>query len=135
MWYLHGIHKTDAIGDPNANARNQDDDTKGKNPSEDKLIGSAEHCKGSLLTLSFHVRSENKIKMYMYFNGQILRFMADADDFRRVLPKLFVDNDKNKAFLKDKDLDTRIDKMREKLIDKEFNAFQECWNELFLFAE
>ena len=53
-----------AINDNIAKDLDGDDEKKDKNPSEDENIGIMHHCHGALLTASFHVRQEDKIKMY-----------------------------------------------------------------------
>ena len=60
---------------------------------------------------------------YLYYNGGMVRFMP-KDDIRVILPRIFVDNDVNKAFIKNKDLDETIKRMAANLIDKEFDIFQ-----------
>eukprot|EP01084_Bolivina_argentea_P107933 192921_1 len=62
-------------------------------------IDSGSHCKAGLLTISFHVKSKDEVKMYLYFNGQMIRFMPK--DIKIILPLLFnMEYGDNKGFLK-----------------------------------
>ena len=82
----------------------------------------------SLLTLSFYVKSDEVVKLYLYRHGQLLRFMPE--DIRTVLPKLFNMNygkKINQQFLKSKNVDEHIDRMKGLLKDVEFEAFQQSY--------
>ena len=100
---------------------NQGDDDK---DPEDQNIGSSNHCNGSLLTLSFIVQSRDVIKMYLYYNGGMIRFFPD--DIKTVLPKIFnMDYGRNKQYIeKNQELDRRIQEMNGKVVDVEFAKFQ-----------
>ena len=92
-----------------------------------KNIGAGFGCGGSILTLSFHVKQENVIKLYLYCNGQSIRFMPE--DIRNVLPLLFdMEYPGNKEFLNRHDIvQSHIDHMRRGLVDEEFMAFQQTY--------
>eukprot|EP01083_Nonionella_stella_P187987 691912_1 len=38
-------------------------------------IGASFHAKGGLITFSYFVKSKDVIKCYLYWNGQVIRFM------------------------------------------------------------
>lgn len=96
---------------------------------KDKNIGAHSPCKSSFLTLSFHVKQEDVIKLYLYYNGQSIRFMPN--DIKDVLPMLF--NMKwfdgvNADFLARKKLvNEYIERMERCLKDVEFEAFQQSY--------
>merc|ERR1712242_397827 len=50
-------------------------------------IGGGFGAGGSVLTLSIHAKQENVVKMYLFCNGQCIRFMPE--DVKTVLPVLF----------------------------------------------
>merc|ERR1719410_2276637 len=54
---------------------------------EDSNIRSSFHCMNALLTISFHVKQIDQISSYLYYNGQVTRFMAE--DIKLFLPKIF----------------------------------------------
>merc|ERR1712228_18554 len=99
-------------------------------------IGTTSHCKGGLLTLSFIAKEEGAIRCYLYYNGQMTRFMPK--DIKVVFPKLFnmerktIFGRKNQQFMnkanettKKKLIDETIDRMNKVLKDKYFDAFRE----------
>ena len=100
-------------------------------------IGTTSHCKGQLITWSFHVIQRDEIRCYCYWNGQIVRFYPS--DMKELLPKIFDmnwNNRENQRFLKSNNGKTNIDsilkRMREKryLHDNKFEAFRSwCQNE------
>merc|ERR1719295_851064 len=69
------------------NAPPSRDDKAKKDPSKYQDIGAHNSCKSSVLTLSFHVKQADVIKLYLYHNGQSMRFMPE--DIRDILPTLF----------------------------------------------
>eukprot|EP01083_Nonionella_stella_P255231 876294_1 len=61
-------------------------------------INSMSHCNGALLTLSFHAKESDRMKCYLYLNGQMCRFFAE--DIFYVLPTFFdMECGSNYAFL------------------------------------
>merc|ERR1719229_459916 len=60
-------------------AQGADDDQKDPNSPESLVngIGAKNGCRGQVLTLSFHVREVDEIKMYLYCHGQFLRFYPE----------------------------------------------------------
>ena len=101
-----------------------ENEQKDKNPSEDENITTSTHRKGGILTFSFHARSADKLRMQLYFNGQSIRCLPT--DLKDVLPRLLVDDDRNKAYKTDKELDQIIKELDPKFGDSEFKAFQQC---------
>jgi len=91
-------------------------------------IGSlSEGMTGSLMTLSFHVHSVDVIKCYLYFGGQIIRFMPS--DIKNVLPRLFnMDFPGNAEFVKSKLIDEYAEAMARMLMDCQFEAFKRAMN-------
>merc|ERR1719189_888011 len=63
------------------------DDDKKEVARENVNIGASFGAAGSVLTLSIHAKQENVIKMYLFCNGQCIRFMPE--DVKTVLPILF----------------------------------------------
>eukprot|EP00484_Ammonia_sp_Unknown_P020711 CAMPEP_0197023498 /NCGR_PEP_ID=MMETSP1384-20130603/4175_1 /TAXON_ID=29189 /ORGANISM="Ammonia sp." /LENGTH=563 /DNA_ID=CAMNT_0042451713 /DNA_START=35 /DNA_END=1726 /DNA_ORIENTATION=+ len=86
-------------------------------------LGAATHAKGRVITLSFHVLSEDKIKLYLYWNGAIIRFFPT--DIKVVLCEMFVASKANKKFIEDEsgELDKLIKDMESKLVDKQFEEW------------
>jgi len=98
------------------------------NAARNVTIGTHFPAKGSILTFSFHAREDRVIKLYLYFNGQCIRFMPQ--DVRDLLPRLF-----NMKFLGNtewfegrkeqrKEVDGYIERLRAILVDEQFEAFQ-----------
>eukprot|EP01084_Bolivina_argentea_P107932 192919_1 len=87
-------------------------------------IDSGSHCKAGLLTISFHVKSKDEVKMYLYFNGQMIRFMPK--DIKIILPLLFnMEYGDNNGFIKNTEEVNPIIKNISKVIkDEYFNAFK-----------
>ena len=50
--------------DPEKKAADQNEE-KNKNPAEDTNVGASFHCRGGLLTFSFHVKAQDQIKCYL----------------------------------------------------------------------
>ena len=89
-------------------------------------IGTSTGCQGSVMTLSFHAKQQNVVKLYLYCHGQCIRFMPE--DVKVVLPVLFNMNfGNNDAFLKGTRVDEYIEKMKSELQDIEFEAFQQSY--------
>eukprot|EP01083_Nonionella_stella_P019172 53292_1 len=62
---------------------------------EEERIGVKSHCHRRLLTLSFHVKTQEIIKCYLFWNGQMIRFMPS--DIKDVLPRLFASSEHNSS--------------------------------------
>ena len=77
-----------------------------------------------MLTFSFLVKKADVVKCYLYWNGQMIRFMPQ--DICTVLPKIFNMGFRgNKAFLKDEDnVGEIVHEMQCKMRDKKFEAFR-----------
>ena len=54
------------LGKPNPKLLDQDHQ-KAEVPEKDKNIGVNFHCKGGLLTFSFHVKANDQIKCYLFW--------------------------------------------------------------------
>ena len=64
---------------PQAQGQGQGNEADQANMAE-KLLKQTITCKtnnGAFLTLSFHVKTEESIKVYLYINGQYIRFMPE----------------------------------------------------------
>ena len=117
-------------GDDEKTDRNQKSE---QQPDKYKDIGAHDSCKSSLMTLSFHVKTEEVIRLYLYFNGQSMRFMPE--DIKDVLPRLFnLEYADNPGWLTRKDpdgdileVDRYINRMKRCLKDVEFEAFQQSY--------
>merc|ERR1712130_218701 len=96
-----------------------------KNDSEslkETNIGTAFHCKGGLLTMSFIAKEEDAIKCYLYWSGQMTRFMPE--DIKVVFPIIFnMEREENKIFVNDETkMNKIIGRMNEVLNDKYFDG-------------
>eukprot|EP01084_Bolivina_argentea_P195999 336085_1 len=86
-------------------------------------INSRTFLKGEMLTVSFHVQSEEEIRCYLYLNGGMARFMPqDIMDF---LCPAFIENEKNSDFIKSDAMKEMIEKMTVQLRDERFRVFNE----------
>jgi len=88
-------------------------------------IGAADHCSGAVITLSFWVYSADKIKLYLYWNGGMIRVLPR--DIKLLLPKIFVDNEENKKYVDGDALKQLIEDLETKLVDKEFESWMETY--------
>ena len=91
-------------------------------------IGSQTAAHSSIMTFSFHVIQENVIKLYLYYNGQCIRFMAE--DIYVVLPALCnMEYGNNKEFISQFSDEcgyvSRLDKV---LKDEDFESFYRICN-------
>ena len=104
-----------------------------KNKKNNKLLQSnidiTSHCKSSLLTLSFQVIQYNEIHCYLYWNGQMIRFLPS--DMKQLLPRIFNMNwnhKQNLHFLNNTNQHTNIDnimnQIKAKIQDDKFTAFR-----------
>eukprot|EP01083_Nonionella_stella_P152194 487483_1 len=85
-------------------------------------FGATSHCRRSTLTLSFHVKEERFVKCYLYWFGQMIRFMPE--DIKTVLPDLFNPKRQSKRNKEEeKYLNELIKELKGKLVDEEFDAF------------
>ena len=82
---------------------------------------SLDPCMGSLMLLSFHVIDSDTIKCYLYLHGQLLRLFPD--DLVNVLPRYFVDDERNKKFIKSQKAKEMIESIKANLRDVQFEAF------------
>eukprot|EP01084_Bolivina_argentea_P270384 459746_1 len=89
-------------------------------------VTSAFHCKGGLLTISFHVKSKDEVKMYMYFDGQMIRIMPK--DIPTIFPILFnMEYGNNEKFMQNKkEMDSIVQNISKVIKDVYFQAFQSC---------
>eukprot|EP01084_Bolivina_argentea_P312996 541938_1 len=75
-----------------------------------------------MLTLSFHVQSEDEIRCYIYLGAAMIRFAAE--DLKTYLPAFFEDTSGDlEAYLNSTDLTDLIKNIDKKLIDLRFDAF------------
>eukprot|EP01083_Nonionella_stella_P071763 192963_1 len=92
----------------------------GQRPQDD--LGAKHHFKGGLLTLSFHVKQENEIKCYLFWNGQMIRFMPN--DIKTVLPCIInMKNDPDYIKENKTELGVRIRNMERSFFDEGFTRF------------
>merc|ERR1711933_231124 len=97
-----------------------------KEAAELMNIGGSTNTSGSLLTLSIHAKQEKVIKMYLFCNGQCIRFMPE--DIKTVLPVLFnMDYGDNRNYLDGKEINDNIQAMQERIVDENFEAFQQSF--------
>merc|ERR1712130_381260 len=82
-------------------------------------IGSYSHCKGGLLTFSFIVKSEDTIKCYLYWNGQMTRFMPENIKF--IFSNIFnMELKENQEFIKNEKKINKIIKKINKVLKNKF---------------
>merc|ERR1712228_440557 len=86
-------------------------------------ISSLDPCMGSLMLISFHVSDAETIKAYLYLHGQLLRLFPN--DLVDILPRYFVDDEKNKNFIKSQRAKDLIKSMKANLKDTQFENFYE----------
>ena len=120
-------YKVIAPKEDDGDEKKDDDEVAAEPDAEPDAIGAkSTNTKGSLLTLSFHVKEERVIKLYLFCNGQSIRFMPD--DVRDILPTLFnMDYGGNAKWIKLKDVQGYIDQMKDCLVDDQFTAFQQSF--------
>jgi len=129
-WYI-GASRMCILPDiPKANGDDEKDEKKDENVDSPEYyvngIGVKTATKGMVLTLSFHVKAVDEIKMYLYCHNQILRFYPE--DIKVILPVLFnMDYGDNKDFLASKKVEECIESMKRGLIDRKFKAFQNSY--------
>ena len=88
-----------------------------------KNVNTQTAAKGSIMTLSFHVKKDNVIKLYLYWNGQCIRFMPE--DVRDLLPVLFNMNYRDNAeWIRREGVDRYINELKDMMVDVEFAYFQ-----------
>ena len=88
--------------------QSEDPKVQQENAMKHTNIGAGSGCAGSVLTLSFHVKQANVIKLYLYYSGQCIRFMAE--DVKVVLPLLFnLDYGDNRKWIEGKEVDGYIE--------------------------
>merc|ERR1712130_833429 len=133
-WYLNAsksclVPRATVGVEKKSNANDEDEEKCEQDKLKYSNIGSGDGCKGALMTIGFHVKSEEEIKCYLYFNGQMTRFLPK--DMRRVLPQIInMDSDQNQSVLKIKSelkmVAERQKYMEKNIIDVDFDLFQEA---------
>ena len=96
------------------------------NDATDQNIKTSFHCDGRLLTLSFHVMGPDTVRMYLYWNGQFMRFFPE--DIKPVFESIFKKDyggGENGDFMESKAIDECIARMKGKLRDTMFTGFRE----------
>merc|ERR1712154_501383 len=113
------LDKAAAADSEEKKAENKDPKKEAERVAKYENIGANSACGGSVMTLSFHVKQENVIKLYLYMNGQCIRFMPE--DVKAVLPVLFnMEFGDNKQWIKTKEADSLIKQMNRGLKDEQF---------------
>merc|ERR1712032_569861 len=80
-------------------------------PDNGQNFGSNDSADGSVLTISFHVKEEKVIKVYLYHQGKCIRLAMN--DVMTVLPPLFyMEHDENQDCLKSKEVKDTIQVMQ-----------------------
>lgn len=108
-----------------------DKDIDAKEKLEKSNIETSFHCRGALLTFSFHVIEQDKIRCYFSWNGQGISFMPE--DILTILPIIFnMESEKydNNDFIKDKDEERGaigvIKRIKGIIKDRDFINFRTC---------
>lgn len=118
-----------------ANDDEEDEDQDGNDekemPLNDMNIGTASNIKGSVLTISFHVMSQDEIRCYIYYNGQFSRIPMNKKDENRyvtiknMLKSLFImKNNENIQYLGSEQIDGSLEVINDHIKDSKFDAFQ-----------
>lgn len=111
-----------------------------KKKLEESNIESTSHCKGALLTFSFHAFERDVIRCYLYWNGQCIMFTPN--DTKTILTKIFnmdwqstsggqkSGRKDNEKFIQGTDpensADGLIKRMKGKIQDRKFLNFRTC---------
>eukprot|EP00483_Globobulimina_turgida_P013431 UN13455 len=83
------------------------------------VITSKHSKKGAVFCLSFHCEEIDRLRCYLYTRAQFVRFLPE--DIYELLPKLFVETERNKKFVeREKNIKTRSKTQRIQLFDKLF---------------
>ena len=94
----------------------------GPNDLYEGSIGADSDCGGSLLTFSIHAKRGDAIKVYLFYNGECIRFMPE--DIFIILPLLF--NMKYRSgWIQSKEAEKYDQRLKEYLEDTDFAAFRE----------
>eukprot|EP01083_Nonionella_stella_P102604 291972_1 len=96
-------------------------------PSNDQAVPltSQTKCGGKTMVFSFHVHSKDEMKVYLYYNGGMMRFFGE--DVINVLPLFFDDTfGDNKEFMNSKKI-KQISKSLQ-FVDSKFEAFLQFAN-------
>lgn len=98
-----------------------------RHPDKYQGIGAAFELNSSMMTMSFHVKDQDVVKLYLYHNAQCIRFMPE--DIKIILPLLFnMDYGDNARWISEmNEVNGYIDRMRRCLKDVEFEAFQQSY--------
>merc|ERR1712013_314698 len=91
----------------------------------EKILKEKITCKtgGAFLTLSFHVKTEECIKAYLFINGQYTRFAPS--DIVNILPNFFVPNKTNQGFVEgEKEKQRFTNLFKKQIVDRDFDAFR-----------
>eukprot|EP00483_Globobulimina_turgida_P006277 UN06287 len=132
-WYINAS-RTSLLPDleygDGSQAEKADNEGGSPNATNEQLvktnITSSFHCKGALLTLSFIVKEADAVKMYLYWNGQIIRLQAS--DIKPVFKNIFNlkwrdEQSSNEAFVNGKEIDELIQDIQQKVTDKYYESF------------
>eukprot|EP00484_Ammonia_sp_Unknown_P013956 CAMPEP_0197076374 /NCGR_PEP_ID=MMETSP1384-20130603/212084_1 /TAXON_ID=29189 /ORGANISM="Ammonia sp." /LENGTH=559 /DNA_ID=CAMNT_0042515227 /DNA_START=28 /DNA_END=1707 /DNA_ORIENTATION=+ len=100
-----------------------------QNTSNDKVnqpgmnIGASFHAAGQVLTFSFHIPAADKVKLYLFWNGQMIRLLPE--DITSVLSQIFVDNQENQKWTQDgnKEREELVEQLKRAIVDKQFEAW------------
>eukprot|EP01083_Nonionella_stella_P074199 201159_1 len=94
-------------------------------------IKSNDHCKGGLLTVSFHAIEEDRIKCYLYFAGQVTRFIPETD-IKDLLPLLFDETVGDNAEWPESDVAQKMaESLSNVIVDREFESFYNKYKSQF----
>mmetsp|Transcript_65391 Transcript_65391/g.104119 ORF Transcript_65391/g.104119 Transcript_65391/m.104119 type:complete len:552 (+) Transcript_65391:40-1695(+) len=102
-----------------------------QNTSNDKVnqpgmnIGASFHAAGQVLTFSFHIPAADRVKLYLFWNGQMIRLLPE--DITRVLTQIFVDNQENQKWARDDNDDRQglVKELKRSIVDEQFDAWLE----------
>merc|ERR1712216_808226 len=84
-------------------------------------IDALSKCNGAMITLSFHVFRDNEVRVYLYNNGQCIRFMPN--DIIDLLPIFFNKSEENIEFTKSEAAKKLANIMMDNVRDIHFDAF------------
>ena len=105
------------------------DDDKDQKWDQDINIGSCTSTNGSLLTFSFHIKAQDAMKCYLFYNGQCIRFLPE-EDIKKILPYIFnMEFGDNKEYMNNhEELDSLVGRIKDKgFVDSNFDTFEKMF--------
>ena len=112
-------------------ARNVNDNTDEKRGNiydrdwENSNLNASFYAKGGIITLSFHVYQPDVIKCYLHWKAQRIRLFPEYMD--EIVSRLYTQSEENKKFMTSEYGRKLIERIKRKLIDRQFKAFVDSY--------